>query len=106
MASRRSSGRRRGLASAAALATSIALATSMALLALAPLALPESYSWIELGTSESAAQGVEGAWVARAGFVGATPMLMSTPVWGIVQRFMFLTAALWYASEALDDSGP
>ena len=36
----------------------------------------------------------------------ATPMLMSTPVWGIVQRFMFLTAALWYASEALGDSGP
>ncbi len=41
----------------------------MLLLALAPLALPSSYSWVELGTSEAAAQGVDGAWVARAGFV-------------------------------------
>lgn len=41
----------------------------MLFLALAPLALPESYSWMELGTSEAAAQGVAGAWVARTGFV-------------------------------------
>ncbi len=41
----------------------------MLFLALAPLALPQSYSWVELGTSEAAAQGVAGAWVARAGFV-------------------------------------
>lgn len=45
------------------------LAGAMLLLALAPLALPASYSWVRLGTSESAAQGVPGAWVARAGFV-------------------------------------
>lgn len=47
----------------------LALASSQLLLALAPLALPASYSWIELGTSEAAAQGVAGAWVTRAGFV-------------------------------------
>ncbi len=45
------------------------LGAAMLLLALAPLALPASYSWVELGTSESAAQGVPGAWVARTGFV-------------------------------------
>ncbi|MGB7980567.1 MAG: DUF998 domain-containing protein [Candidatus Nanopelagicales bacterium] len=41
----------------------------MLLLALAPLGLPSSYSWVRLGTSEAAAQGVAGAWVTRAGFV-------------------------------------
>lgn len=38
-------------------------------LALAPLALPSTYSWIAQGTSESAAQGVENAWIARLGFL-------------------------------------
>jgi hypothetical protein len=173
-----------------------ALAASMLLLALAPLALPASYSWVELGTSEAAAQGVDGAWVTRAGFVllgvavmgvcvlrhrpwrslatalhgcfgvgmvlvavyshapweagtpygvledrlhsvfasvvgfafiagvvatlafcrprtrasvlggvaalvitSIVPLLMGTPIWGVLQRLMFITAAAWYASE-------
>lgn len=46
-----------------------ALGLSLLMLALSPLALPETYSWVRLGTSEAAAQGVTGAWVARAGFV-------------------------------------
>lgn len=168
----------------------------MLLLALAPLALPPSYSWVELGTSEAAAQGVEGAWVTRLGFVvfglavlgvcvirhrvwhplatglhacfgvglllvavfshapweagtpyveledqlhsvfasivgfsfiagvavtvvvrrprtrvslvgdvaallvaTTVPFLLGAPVWGILQRLMFLTASAWYASE-------
>lgn len=47
------------------------LATGLALLAAAPLALRDSYSysWVDQGTSESAAQGIDGAWVARLGFV-------------------------------------
>lgn len=45
------------------------LFVSAALLALAPLAITSTYSWVEHTTSESAAQGVDGAWVARAGFV-------------------------------------
>jgi hypothetical protein len=178
------------------LALLAALASAMLLLALAPLVLPPSYSWVELGTSEAAAQGVDGAWVARAGFVlfglavlgvcvlrqrswrwlatalhgcfgvgmvlvavyshapweagvpyveledqlhsvfssvvgfsfiagvaatlafsrprtrasalgavaalmvtGAVPLLMASPVWGVLQRLMFFTAAAWYASE-------
>ena len=27
------------------------------------------------------------------------PLLMATPVWGVLQRLMFFTAAAWYASE-------
>ena len=175
-----------------------ALASSLALLGLAPVALPPSYSWVELGLSEAAGQGVAGAWVARTGFVvfglsvlgigvlshrswravatglhggfavgmilvavfshapweagvpfveledrlhsvfasvvgfsfiagvAATfalsrprgrwaalgdvaalmvaitvPLLMSTSVWGVLQRLMFLTAAAWYAAEVV-----
>jgi hypothetical protein len=35
----------------------------------APLAMPDSYSWLSNAISESAAQGVEAAWIARLGFV-------------------------------------
>lgn len=42
---------------------------ALLLLSMAPLALPDSYDWVSMGTSESAAQGVQGAWVARTGFV-------------------------------------
>lgn len=47
----------------------VILGCSLLALALAPLLLPASYSWIDHTTSESGAQGVEGAWLARAGFV-------------------------------------
>ncbi len=45
------------------------LAGSAAALALAPLLMPDSYSWVSHTTSESAAQGVSGAWLARLGFL-------------------------------------
>lgn len=45
------------------------LAASMIALGLAPLILADSYSMIEHTTSESAGQGVDGAWLARAGFL-------------------------------------
>ena len=45
------------------------LALSATALACAPLFLPESYSWVAQTTSESAAQGLQGAWVARLGFL-------------------------------------
>ena len=38
-------------------------------LALAPVLMPATYSWVSHTTSLSAAQGVEGAWMARLGFV-------------------------------------
>ena len=45
------------------------LATSAMAVVLAPLLMPESYSVIEHSVSESAAQGVEGAWLARLEFI-------------------------------------
>lgn len=49
--------------------TLVGLATSAAALAAAPALMPRGYSWVSQTTSESAAQGVEGAWLARTGFV-------------------------------------
>ena len=34
-----------------------------------PFAMPASYTWTEHGISESAAQGIDGAWVTRTGFI-------------------------------------
>lgn len=45
----------------------VGLALSALALTLAPLLMPDSYSWIVNTTSESAAQGVSGAWLARLG---------------------------------------
>jgi len=46
-----------------------ALLGSALALAAAPSAMPASYDWVRHTTSESAAQGVDGAWLARLGFV-------------------------------------
>jgi hypothetical protein len=43
--------------------------TSALALAFAPTLMPADYSWISHTTSESAAQGVDGAWLARLGFL-------------------------------------
>lgn len=47
----------------------VLLAASALCFALAPLLMPDSYSIMTHSISESAAQGVEGAWLARLGFV-------------------------------------
>ena len=54
---------------AAQISAWVLLASALTALGLAPLAMPDSYSWVEHGTSESAAQGIDGAWVARTGFI-------------------------------------
>ncbi len=48
----------------------------------APMLMPESYSWVIHTTSESAAQGLQSAWLARLGFL------------------LFGLAVLWLASSA------
>jgi hypothetical protein len=66
------SGRRHNvgaLTGPARLTVLVLLVLSVGALALAPALMPGSYSWIEHTTSEAAAQGVSGAWLARAGFV-------------------------------------
>jgi hypothetical protein len=45
------------------------LVLSAATLSVAPAFMPEGYSWIVHTTSESAAQGLESAWIARLGFL-------------------------------------
>lgn len=45
------------------------LVVSLLALLLAPTQMPASYSWLRHTTSESAAQGIEGAWLARLGFL-------------------------------------
>jgi hypothetical protein len=54
---------------AGAVVVLIGFAASVAALAVAPAVTPPDYSWVSQTTSESAAQGVQGAWVARLGFV-------------------------------------
>ena len=45
------------------------LIVSVLALLIAPLQMPASYSWLRHTTSESAAQGISGAWLARLGFL-------------------------------------
>jgi len=47
----------------------VMLAGSATMIAVAPSAMPDGYSWIVHTTSESAAQNLEGAWIARLGFL-------------------------------------
>lgn len=49
-------------------AVSLLILSVLALL-FAPSQMPASYDWVQHTTSESAAQGIEGAWVARLGFM-------------------------------------
>jgi hypothetical protein len=65
----------------------VGLCSSAAALAAAPALMPPSYSWISHTTSESAAQGVSGAWLARLGFLllGLFVMALAfaaAPDWG------------------------
>lgn len=52
-----------------ALGVPLLLAVSALSLLAAPLLMPGSYSWVSNTTSESGAQGVAGAWLARLGFL-------------------------------------
>lgn len=67
------------------------LATSLVAVAIAPALMPDSYSWMEHAVSESAAQGVERAWVARLGFLllGFAVLLLAGKAgrrWGVWGR--------------------
>lgn len=70
-----------------AVAVLAGLVLSATALATAPVLMPDTYSWVSMTTSESAAQGVHGAWLARLGFlvVGLSVNLLSsvrTRSWG------------------------
>lgn len=58
----------------------VGLAASALTLGVAPSLMPDDYSWVANTTSESAAQGVSGAWLARLGMLlfGASVLLCTT----------------------------
>jgi len=69
------------------------LAISASLIYLAPLAMPPDYSVISNVISESAGQKVEGAWIARLGFIffGLTVMWLSAS-----SRTQWAKGAYWF----------
>lgn len=92
---------------------------SVIALAFAPALMPADYSWISHTTSESAAQGVPGGWLARIGFVlmGLSVVLLSGlrhrrwGRWGVALHtafgFLLLAAAVfshrpWSSGYAVD----
>jgi hypothetical protein len=87
------------------------LCLSVLALALAPALMPDSYSWLEHTTSESAAQGVDGAWLARFGFLafGLSVLALAAarnPVWGPAGAWLhrgfgvFMVAAAVFSSRS------
>ncbi|MEZ4595157.1 MAG: DUF998 domain-containing protein [Chloroflexota bacterium] len=85
------------------------LASFLALL-LAPTQMPASYDWLQHTTSESGAQGVAGAWLARLGFLlfglavlGETAVLHK--IWPFPVRFflgafgVFMTAVAAFSTR-------
>ena len=70
----------------------VLLVLSATALSLAPLLMPDSYSWLSNFISESAAQGVRGAWLARLGFL----TFGFAVVWlAIVRRSRWARGAYW-----------
>ena len=67
------------------------LLSSVLSLFIAQLIMPDSYSWIAHTTSESAGQGVEGAWLARLGFItfGLAVIWLSLSLKNIWSRGVF-----------------
>ena len=87
------------------------LAVSAVLLAVAPLLMPASYSWIDNGISESAAQGVDGSWAARMGFLvfGLAVIWLSSlraMVWQPVGRLLHLGFGICMLAVAAFSSKP
>jgi hypothetical protein len=71
----------------------VVLAGAAVCLGIAPSLMPDSYSIVENAVSESAAQGVEGAWLARLGFLllgfGVILLAQASAWWGMWGRLAF-----------------
>ena len=77
---------------------SVCLIISATCIFLAPFWMPSDYSWAQNVISESAAQGLANAWIARLGFLlfGAAVLLLSffsRPYWGRISYWFFLVFA-------------
>ena len=81
---------------------------SVVALLLAPLLMPSSYDWIRHTTSESGAQGIAGAWLARLGFVlyGMAVLLLVSvkKAWGAASRFIHSLFGLGMIGNAIFSS--
>jgi hypothetical protein len=87
------------------------LTLSVAALAGAPLAVEDGYSVVEHTVSESAAQGVEGAWLARLGFLllgsgVAWLTALSGRRWGLAGTVMLGAFGVMMVSAAAFSSKP
>ncbi len=81
------------------------LGASAISLLIAPLLMPESYLWTAHSTSDAAAQGVEGAWLARLGFLafglGVVWLTSSLgALWGRGARFLHICFGVLMTSAA------
>jgi hypothetical protein len=87
------------------------LAISLRALLLAPSQMPASYSWLRHTTSESAAQGVPGAWLARLGFLvfGLTVVWISNRLqgrWSVPVRLMHAAFGVLMTATAAFSTRP
>jgi hypothetical protein len=83
----------------------VCLAASAVTVAAAPLLMPESYSWVAHTTSESAAQGVTGAWLARLGFASfgigvAALSVLARARWGSLATSMHVAFGILMVAAA------
>lgn len=94
-----------------------ALAASALVVALVPLTLPDDYSWLEHTTSESGAQGVEGAWLGRLGLLlfglGVIGVVfVARTVWGPLASVLhlavgvLLVASAYFATRSWREGAP
>jgi hypothetical protein len=97
----------------AAAVTAIAgLAGSAAAVGFAPALMPDGYSWLSHTTSESAAQGIRGAWLARSGFVlfGLSVLLLVALTcrrrWGPVAAALHATFGAFMLATAVFSTRP
>ena len=87
------------------------LALSLTLVGAAAFFMPESYDWVAQTTSESAAQGVANAWIARTGFVVmGFAVIVLAPLagrrWGLWGRLTFRTYGVSMVLTAVFSNKP
>lgn len=68
------------------------LLVSAAAIFIAPFAMPDDYSWVANVISESAAQGVAGAWIAKLGFITFGFAVICLSVW---KKVAWARGAYW-----------